>query len=113
LPVSWTGILDHVVAEPWIYSQIQKVFGLEWRKQRLEPYLAETNYKVILDVGAGTGLYRSLISKTARYIALDIDPKKLSRVSDAIRLIGDAAHLSFKKYKRRFSFVYRHFSPFK
>ncbi len=46
-------------------------------QQRLIPYFADLENKVVLDVGAGTGLYRSLVPASARYVGLDIDVENL------------------------------------
>lgn len=89
---------ETVIAHSWVYDQIQRMFGLEQGQKLLSPHLTETDQKVVLDVGAGTGIHRSLIAETARYICLDVDPVKLKgfrhrqKLSDAI-LLGDGADL--------------------
>lgn len=66
-----------VTARPWIYDRVQGFFGLKQARERLAPYIADACGKRILDVGAGTGLYRSLAPSTATYIWVDIDWTKL------------------------------------
>lgn len=91
------GLLDHVVISPWVYDQIQMLFGLKQTQQHLAPYLAETHQKTVLDVGAGTGPYLSLVPETGRYIWLDIDSEELGvfqrRQTPHAAVLGDATRL--------------------
>jgi ubiquinone/menaquinone biosynthesis C-methylase UbiE len=95
-------LLHYAAAKPWVYDQIQTVFGLKQTQQRLAPYLAETYGKILLDVGAGTGLYRSLVPETARYIWLDIDSEQLEgfqrRQTPYAALVGDGTRLCLRDH---------------
>lgn len=88
---------DLATASPWVYNQIQMLFGLKETQQRLSPFLAKMHQKIVLDVGAGTGPYRSLLPETARYIWLDIDAGKLKVFQHRRMLppavLGDATRL--------------------
>jgi ubiquinone/menaquinone biosynthesis C-methylase UbiE len=89
--------LESIVAHPRVYDGVQALFGAHEVRRHVAPYLRETEHKSVLDVGAGTGLYRALVPDTAQYIWQDIDPKKLAgfrrRHSASSTLLGDAANL--------------------
>jgi SAM-dependent methyltransferase len=73
------------------------MLGVKGSQKRLQPYLADTANKVLLDVGAGTGLQRSLVFGAAQYLWLDNDLKKLQgfikrhAIAQDIALIGDGS----------------------
>ena len=104
------NLLHRAVAKPWVYDRVQMLFGLKQTHQRLAPYLAETHHKTVLDVGAGTGLYRSLVPETARYIWLDIDPEKLKGFQRGHTLhaavLGDATQLCLHDHSVDFAFCF-------
>jgi ubiquinone/menaquinone biosynthesis C-methylase UbiE len=90
--------LHRVVANPWVYDKIQNLLGLKYSQQRLMPHLAQLHQKMVLDVGAGTGLYQSILPETAQYIWLDNDQAKLRGFVDKQTLpktmmLGDATQL--------------------
>lgn len=89
--------IRRVVAKPWVYDHIQMLFGLKQTQQRLIHYLAQTHQKIVLDVGAGTGLYQSLLPETAQYIWLDVDSNKLEgfkcKQTLHMAVLGDATRL--------------------
>jgi ubiquinone/menaquinone biosynthesis C-methylase UbiE len=91
-----------MTASSWIYNQVQMLFGLKQTQQRLAPYLAEADQKILLDVGAGTGLYESLVPETARYIWLDIDPDRLRsfqrRRMPRMAVLADAIRLCLRDH---------------
>lgn len=71
--------LHFVVSKPVIYDQIQSLLGRRKVDLFIKSYVTDVSGKVVLDVGAGTGLTtRILPAETALYIALDIDPQKLA-----------------------------------
>ena len=93
-------LLHRVVARPAVYDWVQRLAGSDRVLRRLQPYLLEARGKIVLDVGAGTGLYAAALPATARYIALDNDPRKLEglgRRGRSIRhaVLGDAVNLAF------------------
>jgi len=69
--------LHRVVSNPWAFDWLQNRMGLRQHWPRLAPYLAQTGGQIVLDIGAGTGNYTSLLPQSATYLGLDIDPKKL------------------------------------
>lgn len=88
--------LDH----PWLYDQVQVCFGLGGVQARVRPYIAALHGKRVLDVGAGTGLYRPMLPPTAQYCWWDLDPGKLARYRERRgahwAVLGDATRLSFQ-----------------
>jgi ubiquinone/menaquinone biosynthesis C-methylase UbiE len=95
-----TRALHAVVARPAAYDAVQFAAGaalVRRRLARLVPPLP--GGAVVIDVGAGTGLYRTIWpSAGVRYVCLDLDELKLrgfrARHSDAA-VRGDAARLPF------------------
>jgi pyridine nucleotide-disulfide oxidoreductase family protein len=94
-------LVHWLVAKPWLYNVAQSLAGAETVRRHLRPRLQETSGKLVLDVGAGTGLYLSCFPSSARYIWLDPDPQKLDgfrRTPDGARraLLGDATCLGLR-----------------
>lgn len=94
-------IIHSIVAQPRVYDAVQWLAGIEHTRRRLQPYIAETAGQVVLDVGAGTGLYLSLFPPSAKYVWLDNDPQKLhgfqSRASAFIpALLGDGTQIGLR-----------------
>ena len=94
-------LVHWLVAKPWLYNVAQNLAGAEAVRRHLRPRLQETSGKLVLDVGAGTGLYLSCFPPSARYIWLDADPQKLAGfrgTSGARRaLLGDATCLGLRR----------------
>jgi pyridine nucleotide-disulfide oxidoreductase family protein len=95
-------LVHWLVAKPWLYNVAQNLAGAKTVRRHLRPRLQETSGKLVLDVGAGTGMYLSCYPASARYIWLDPDPQKLAGfrgASDAARraLIGDATCLGLRR----------------
>lgn len=101
--------LHRMVANPKVYNQIQAILGFEQTRRHLRSYLAQTSRKVMLDVGAGTGHYRSLVSETARYLWLDMDIEKLrefrqrQNLSSDLVLLGDATRIGLRDHSVDFA----------
>jgi pyridine nucleotide-disulfide oxidoreductase family protein len=96
------GLVHWLVAKPWLYNVAQNLAGAETVRRHLRPRLQETGGKLVLDVGAGTGLYLSCFPPSARYIWLDPDPQKLDgfrAAPDGARraLLGDATCLGLRR----------------
>jgi len=74
--------------------------GLRQHWPRLAPYLAQTGGQIVLDIGAGTGNYTSLLPQSATYLGLDIDPKKLQAFEAkwpfGLAIVGDATRICLK-----------------
>ena len=70
--------LHKIVAIPWIYDLCQLLAGASTnRKVFLEEFEPLAGKGSVLDVGGGTGLYRSLLPLEWKYFCLDPDPQKL------------------------------------
>jgi len=73
--------------------------GLERRLGLMRQYITLEG-KRVLDVGAGTGLYRPMLPPTAQYCWWDLDPGKLARYRERRgahwAVLGDATRLSFQ-----------------
>jgi ubiquinone/menaquinone biosynthesis C-methylase UbiE len=77
---------------PRIYDLAQTLLGARVTFARLAPRLADMGDALVLDVGGGTGLYRQLLPKSARYVCLDRDAAKLARarIVSSQLILGDA-----------------------
>jgi ubiquinone/menaquinone biosynthesis C-methylase UbiE len=92
-------LANRVLRHPSVYDTIQRLAGLNAICRRLEPRLAHSGRKIVLDVGAGTGLYQTCLPDSAWYILLDRDPEKLAGFRPARRgrwsaIRGDASQLA-------------------
>jgi SAM-dependent methyltransferase len=98
--VTAPALLRRVVGDPKVYDAVQRLFGLEHTRRRLRPLLADTAGRLVLDVGAGTGLVQPLLPPTARYVWLDNDVDKLRGARPAggrLRgILGDATRLGLR-----------------
>lgn len=87
-------------AAPRLYDMGQRLLGMRHSQRHLEPYCANLAGRVVLDVGAGTGLYASLVPRTARYCGLDIDANKLLHLRRNVVfcrvVLADSASLCFR-----------------
>lgn len=95
-------VLSFVISQPLIYDQFQSLAGANQISQWLLPHISPLQKKLILDIGAGTGLYRSLVSSQSNYIWTDIDPQKLQgftkrRKNKDFVLLSDATRLGIKE----------------
>ena len=94
-------IIHSIVAKPIVYDAVQRLAGIDYLRRQLQPYIAETAGQVVLDVGAGTGLFLSAFPESTKYLWLDNDPQKLSgfrtRASSHIpAILGDATRIGLK-----------------
>ncbi len=70
--------IHRIVAVHWVYDLTQFLAGQSYVQHRIAKHLKSfTQPKRVLDVGAGTGLYRGLWSDQHTYICCDIDSEKL------------------------------------
>lgn len=90
-------VLQRAAANPLVYNAITLVFGEPIIGRVLQRQLADAGGKTILDVGAGTGNLADRIPRTARYVWLDPDPRKLEGLRrkrpDVPALLADAARI--------------------
>ncbi len=88
---------DRFAAHPVVYNGLQRIFGQRKNAARVAAALADCDGKVVLDVGAGTGLYRGAVPPGAHYIWLDEDPIKLAgfraRGLSGAALLGNAVNM--------------------
>ena len=85
---------------PRLYDLVQSIVGLEATRERLQPHLAELEAGTLIDVGAGTGTWLSLVPDHVDVVAVDLDPEKLAKLRakhPRVRTVtGDATHLPFE-----------------
>jgi SAM-dependent methyltransferase len=93
-----TRILHKLVSGPAVYDLVQKLAGAAAMRKRLAalaPDLPDCAF--VIDLGAGTGLYRDIWSANCRYLCLDLDPLKLdgfrARHPADLAVLGDATRL--------------------
>ena len=87
-----------LVAYPQVYDLVQNLVGVKQVQGHMQPFLAHLENQLVLDVGSGTGLYRSVLPAEVDYIGLDLDPMKLvglqERVQDRLGiLLADATRI--------------------
>ncbi len=91
-------IIHAPLSMPQVYDFVQRLFGSAKIASRLQARLSETDGWVVLDVGAGTGLYMSLFPPDARYIWLDLDRQKKKgfriRSSTAMGVMSDGTRIA-------------------
>lgn len=84
---------------PRLYDLVQSVVGLEATRERLEPHLAELESGTLIDVGAGTGTWLSLVPDHVDVVAVDLDSEKLAKLQSKhprVRTVtADATRLPF------------------
>lgn len=91
-------ILHQIVAIPLVYDLLQTAVGARVIRNRLQQRLSMiSEQKLVLDIGGGTGLNRSLFPKNTHYICLDNDAIKLQgflqKQIDGDALLGDAGKM--------------------
>jgi SAM-dependent methyltransferase len=94
-------LLHRVATHPWVYDRIQSFFGLSHTQALLRERLFFVQpVAYILDIGGGTGLYRSCLPDTVRYVCIDIESAKLqgfhARYPGEDALLADGLHLPVK-----------------
>jgi SAM-dependent methyltransferase len=94
------AIARPIVSNPCVFNQVQYLFGFKENCRRFAPYLAQTDSQIVLEVGAGTGNLAPLLPRSATYLWLDNDLKKLqgfgSRWPTGLAILGDATRICLK-----------------
>ena len=95
--------LHKLVARPAVYELAQTLVGARVLRARLAAAVAGVNLAapgrrpLVVDVGGGTGTYRSIWPDDAGYVCVDLDPLKLRGLHnerrDAAGIQGDALRL--------------------
>ncbi len=92
-------IFHSLIHPPKVYEFIQNLFGAEKIREKLRRHAGPSENQTILDVGAGTGIYRAAF-QSGRYIALELDPKRVNFLVEkrhpALAVVANAAALCFK-----------------
>jgi ubiquinone/menaquinone biosynthesis C-methylase UbiE len=95
------ALLHRIFSVPLIYDLLQTLVGARYIRSRLQKSLTGiVDGAIIVDVGGGTGLNRSLFGENIRYICLDNDPVKLQgvlqKMVDGHPLLGDAGNIAIQ-----------------
>jgi SAM-dependent methyltransferase/uncharacterized protein YbaR (Trm112 family) len=91
--------LSSVAAAPVVYDLIQRGMGAREAARRMTHNLADAEGALVLDAGAGTGLVEATLPRSARYLWLDWDPRKLKGFrarSRSSAILGDATRIPLK-----------------
>lgn len=93
------GFFHRLVAQPQIYDLVQYTLGAKKNFSAIQPYFERCAGHSVLDVGGGTGNLAALFPPAARYIWLDIDPKKLqgyrAKYPHGLGAIADVTRLPY------------------
>jgi hypothetical protein len=77
-----------------VYDIVQRAAGVAQTRALLRPYFSQIGDSSVVDVGAGTGVYADLVPAEATYVGVDVDARKLKRISDRwperTTVVGDA-----------------------
>ena len=96
-----TKIAHQIAALPFVYDLIQRAAGCGQIFKMLQPHLAATSASTLLDLGAGTGNFRSLAPPSAKYIWFDSDPVKLAgyraKFHSGSSVLGNGGQLCFRE----------------
>jgi len=89
--------LHKIAANPWVYDQIQTLAGQKQSFRRISTHTSGLHAETVVDVGGGTGLWKTLWSADCRYICLDLEMLKLrgfrSKVPAGLAVLSDASSM--------------------
>src|SRR5262245_8783901 len=72
------NVLHRLASHPWVYERIQAFVGKGKSQALLRDRMSFVSHDArVLDIGGGTGLHRSCLPASVRYICSDVDPAKL------------------------------------
>lgn len=95
-----TQIAHRIVAFPPVYDLLQRCAGYYQIADLMAPYIHDTAGGTLLDLGAGTGNFRTFAHPSTRYIWFDSDPVKLSgyrnKFTGGWSVLGSGGELCFK-----------------
>jgi ubiquinone/menaquinone biosynthesis C-methylase UbiE len=95
-----TNIAHRIVSFPPVYDLLQRCAGYYQIADLMAPYIRGAAGGTLLDLGAGTGNFRSFAHPTTRYIWFDSDPVKLSgyrnKFDGGWSVLGSGGELCFK-----------------
>jgi ubiquinone/menaquinone biosynthesis C-methylase UbiE len=90
---------ERVLGNAVLYDAVQRAVGLEKLRRRVTPILGRLGPGSLLDVGAGTGAFYELLPGHVKYVPLDVDGRKLERLSEKYEgvegVVGSATSLPF------------------
>jgi len=99
-PSTFARAYHSTLARPAVYNILQRYGGGVPIAEQVRALLADTTDKLVLDVGAGTGMVGSVLPPSARYVWLDNDPLKLQGFlrlrTGAPAVLADAARMPFR-----------------
>lgn len=71
-------LLHRVVAHPYVYDRIQTIAGVDQLYQRIGAHIGSLGPNaIVIDIGGGTGLSKTLLDLPENYFCLDMDIEKL------------------------------------
>jgi len=97
----WKNLFNQLTNRPCFYDLIQNLAGARkmhrFLQSQVQPWKESRS---VLDVGGGTGLYRTIWGKSQLYVCLDIDPEKLSAFgkdnSGRVPVVSNASNMAIK-----------------
>ena len=72
-------LLERLLESGALYDLVQHAVGADLIHRNLTSVMASVGTALVVDVGAGTGLYMSCVPPGARYVWYDRDVEKLRR----------------------------------
>ena len=96
----FSKLLHRIVSIAWVYDLVQVGFFSRHFYRRISPYLDDAGSRMVLDVGAGTGLFARILPETVRYIWYDNDVQKLKGFKPSnltfCAILGDGTQISLR-----------------
>src|SRR5581483_3763696 len=95
-----TTLLHRLVAHPKVYDAVQVLLGFAKTRQRLVPYFRQFAGRSVIEIGAGTGLWRGLMPRSTSYVWVDNDAVKLqgflAKPLSARAMLADISRLGLR-----------------
>lgn len=97
MPAPLKSLAHALVSRPIVYDIVQRLAGSRTCYSHLRRLLPTLEHKYVLDAGGGTGQSLTILDRAARYVAVDLDGKKLAQLRmkrvDAAAVGADIASL--------------------